>query len=447
MTANRQATNPQAANPPGPSIRPAWQEARVYAHRAAAALPAVTVPLGSAAGRTLAADLAALCDVPHYASSAMDGWAVSGDGPWMLAPTRAGSDPSLVPLSPGEARIIVTGGLVPPGADRIVPTERATLDTNKLSEAAAPPANPEAAAPPANPNPNLNPAPNPAPNRPRTHIRPTGEEARRGDIVLRRGLVLNPAHLAVAAACGHDDLPVRGRARVALVLTGNEVQVAGIPRPGFVRDSFGVTLPSLVGSLGGDVVRVSRSRDSRAELVAELRRSDGLEPGVDLIVTTGSTGGSGADHLHDALREIGAELIVDRVAMRPGGPSLLARLPSGCLLLGLPGNPLAAMVALVVLGHPLLAGFAAAPLPPVSQVVTRDAVEGRPGAALFSPFRLVDGRAVLNDFTGSAMMRGLADADGLLVCPAEGAPAGSSLDALPVPWRPLPPSSSGHFGP
>ncbi|MDF2443915.1 MAG: molybdopterin molybdotransferase, partial [Subtercola sp.] len=111
-----------------------------------------------------------------------------------------------------------------------------------------------------------------------------------------------------------------------------------------------------------------------------------------------------------------------------------ARLPGGCLLLGLPGNPLAALVALVVLGHPLLAGFAGEPLPPVSRIETRDALEGRAGAVLLSPFRLVDGRAVLNAFTGSAMMRGLADADGLLVCPASGAPAGATLEALPVPW-------------
>lgn len=401
LTRDTRDTAPTAS---APLIRPDWQSARRAAHSAARALEAALVPLGAAAARILAADVAALCDVPHYPSSAMDGWAVSGPGPWQIEPP----DRDAPALRPGEARLIVTGGLVPAGTDRIVPNERASLEAGVLTEVGDPGR--------------------------RDHIRPAGEEARRGDIVLRAGIRLNPAHIAVAAASGHDDLPVRGRPRVALVLTGDEVQVAGIPRPGFVRDSFGVTLPTLVGSLGGDVVSALRSRDTLDDLVGALRQSARLEPGPHLIVTTGGTGSSGVDHLHAALRELGAELLVDRVAMRPGGPSLLARLPGGCLLLGLPGNPLAAVVGLVVLGQPLLAAWAGAALPPVLQVVTRDALDGRADAALLSPYRLVDGDAVLTDFAGSAMMRGLADADGLLVCPAEGAPAGATLDALPTPW-------------
>ncbi|RFA07478.1 hypothetical protein B7R21_14890 [Subtercola boreus] len=411
-----------SAKPPAPHSRPDWQTARNIAHRAPARLPAAVVPLAAAAARILATDIAALADVPHYASSAMDGWAVAGDGPWMLVPagrraltdSAAEPDPSSAPLTatvlaPGTAELIVTGGLVPAGADRVVPSERGTVDAVLLTEESGAVG--------------------------RDHIRAAGEEARQGDIVLHRGIRLNPAHIAVAASCGHDGLPVRARPRVALVLTGDEVQLSGIPRPGFVRDSFGVTLPSLIGSFGGEVVSLLRSRDSLADLLGALRDSQSGAPAPDLIVTTGGTGASGVDHLHDALRELGAELLVDRVAMRPGGPSLVARLPDGCLLLGLPGNPLAAMVALVVLGHPLLAGSAGESLPPVRSVVTRDALEGRAGAVLLSPYRLVDGQAVLNAFTGSAMMRGLADADGLLVCPAEGAPAGATLDALPTPWN------------
>ncbi|RFA19080.1 molybdopterin molybdotransferase MoeA [Subtercola boreus] len=414
-------------------VRPDWSAARQRAWEAAEPLVSVDVPLLHAAGRTLARDVVALSDVPHYASSAMDGWAVAGDGPWMLVPAASAAQP----LTAGQAQVIVTGGLVPPGATRVVRSEQGSVHTAPTPEPSAGSATgatkdgvrllltetPDAVGDQA---------------RRRGHIRPSGEEARLGATVLRAHTVLNPAHVAVAAASGHDTLPVVARARVALVLTGDEVQLAGIPLPGFVRDSFGVTLPTLVASLGGDVIATLRVPDTLAAFVAALGAIPAALPSAatsaDLIITTGSTGTSQVDHLHAALEALGAELLVDRVAMRPGGPSLLARLPDGRLLLGLPGNPLAAMVGLLSFGPPLLAAFAGLTAPLETSVITRDVLSGRPGAVLLSPYRLVDGRAVLNDWSGSAMMRGLAEADGILICPEAGAAAGERVSALPVPW-------------
>src|SRR6185312_14586629 len=124
---------------------------------------------------------------------------------------------------------------------------------------------------------------------------------------------LNPAHVAVAAVCGHDELLVLPRPRVSLVLTGDEVVTSGIPEPGHVRDSFGPQLPSFIALLGGEVTASTRLPDNLALLVAAIT----AHPDVDLVITTGGTGGSDADHLHAALAELGATIHIEGVAMRP----------------------------------------------------------------------------------------------------------------------------------
>jgi molybdopterin molybdotransferase len=132
--------------------------------------------------------------------------------------------------------------------------------------------------------------------------------------------------------------------------------------------------------------------------------------------------------------QLGARILVDGVAMRPGGPSLLARLDDGRVLIGLPGNPLAAMMGLLTLGGPLLAALAGAAVPALSRIRLAQAVpEGR-GETRLIPFRLVDGRAEASAFTGSAMLRGLADASGVLVCGSTGAGADDEVEFLTLPW-------------
>jgi molybdopterin molybdotransferase len=381
-----------------------WSEARAAAAAAASALPAETVPLDHAIGRVLAADAVALTDVPHFASAAMDGWAVSGPGPWLLGEHPAAE------LSPGRAVPIVTGGLVPRGTAAVLRSESGAVDGARSRLSAVP-----------------------STGEPRDgqHVRPAGEEARRGDVVLRAGTLLNPAHIAVAAGCGHDRLTVVGLPRVRLLLTGDEVDETGIPLPGRVRDSFGPQLPAVLALLGGAVVSKARVRDDLASLTAAIRQDASSS---DLIVTTGGTGDSPVDHLHAALAAVGAESIVRRVAMRPGGPTTLARLADGRLLLGLPGNPLAAMMGLLSLGAPLLATLGGRPVPVLPLMPSARALEGRRGATLLVPFRREDGRAVPNEWVGSGMMRGLADSAGVLVVPATGIRAGDDAVVLPLPW-------------
>src|SRR6185437_7637999 len=130
-------------------------------------------------------------------------------------------------------------------------------------------------------------------------------------------------------------------------------------------------------------------------------------------------GESSADHLRDALRALGARFLVDGVAMRPGGPTRIARLPDGRLVAALPGNPLAAMLSAITLVEPLLAGLAGRP-PVPTRTVRGAAVHGRHGSTVLVPYAELDGRAVVAAWRGAAMLRGLAGATGILVVPPEG---------------------------
>lgn len=393
-----------------------WHQAHELCHEIATALPAEQVPLDgvgghSVVGRTLAADLVALCDVPHYASSAMDGWAVAGVGPWRLVETP--ELPDTTELSDGQATPIVTGGLVPVGAISIVRSEHGAVTDGPSPELSllsdVPPGTPIAG----------------------RNIRRIGEEVQRSDVVIRAGTVLNPAHIAVAAVCGHDVVTVHRVPRVALVLTGDEVVTSGVPAPGFVRDTFGPQLPALIGMLGGMSVSTRRIDDS---LQTTLDAIGDNTDGADLIITTGGTSRSRVDHLHPALKELGATLLVDGVNMRPGAPSLVARLPDGRFLIGLPGNPLAAMTGMLSLAQPLLARLLGRVRPKLGQTVLGHELSPAGGSSRLIPYRLVEGRAVQSEWLGSGMLRGLAEADGILICPPAGAHSGDELETLPLPW-------------
>ena len=390
-----------------------WQEARQLAFDCAAPIPAAPVPLRQALGRTLAADVVALHDMPHYASSAMDGWAVNGSGPWILAEPNQR-------LAPHQASPIATGGLIPPGAKAVLRSESGVIDAD---EDGLPVLKLGGSAKPGDP-------------RNGDHIRKAGEEAAVGDLLIKGGTVLNPAHLALAALAGSDTLPVLGKAVVRLVLTGSEVVMSGMPAPGQVRDTFGPQLAAVVGMLGGICTEEVKIGDTYAEWLAALEDTDPAAESLpaDVVITTGGTGRSGTDHLRRSVAELGGRLLIDGVAMRPGHPAVLAELPDGRYILGLPGNPLAAMMALSTIGGPLLAALGHGPIPPLSEVPCGSTIDADPGRTRLMPFRLLYGMASPAQHTGPGMMRGLAAADGVLVVPPHGVQLGELVPAFALPW-------------
>jgi molybdopterin molybdotransferase len=387
-------------------MRPSWLDARRLSYEVANPGAAELVGLGEAGARRLAHDVVALCDLPHYVSSAMDGWAVCGATPWRVVMSAA--------LGLGECRAIVTGGALPAGATAVLRSEHASMRRER--DAAWVTTGPTA-----------------RPDEPRDgeNIRPAGTEAKAGESLIAAGTTLNPAHIALAASAGHDSLAVAVRPRVRLVLTGDEVVQFGIPPSGRVRDSFGPVLPSLIGRLGGLVSDALHVPDSLPAMMQALSSDPGSH---EIVVTTGSTGSSSADHLRRALSELGATFLIDGVRMRPGGPSLLARLDDGRFVVGLPGNPLAAIIGLLTIGEPLLAGMTGAPVPGTRRVTVGAELTGRAATSLLVPYRLEGGMATPSSWRGSAMMRGLAESVGAIVCPPDGIAFGVDADAFPLPW-------------
>ncbi|MFJ5955186.1 molybdopterin molybdotransferase MoeA [Paenarthrobacter sp. NPDC092416] len=401
-----------------------WHEARQRAFEVAAPIPAGQVPLKAALGRTLASDAVAVQDMPHYASSAMDGWAVNGSGPWIL------SEPGQR-LAPHQASAIVTGGLVPPGAKAVLRSESGviTTDDDGLPVLA------------------LGGTAKPGEPRNGQHIRKAAEEAASGDVLVKAGTVLNPAHIALAALAGLDELEVLGKPLVKFVMTGGEVVAEGVPAPGQVRDTFGPQLGAVVELLGGIAGEHLKVGDTYADWFAALQDAEpvpgetptGIEPPADVVITTGGTGRSGTDHFRRAVAELGGRLLIDGIAMRPGHPAVLAELPDGRFVLGLPGNPLAAMMALFTVGAPLLAALGHRALDDVGEVPCGSMIDADPGRTRLMPFKLVYGLASPAQHAGPGMMRGLAGADGVMVVPPHGVQMGEMVPAFPLPWgKPLP---------
>ena len=401
-----------SARRPSGHPSPTWPEARQLAFDCAVPLAPVEVPLALAAGHTLTRDVAALQQLPHYDSSAMDGWAINGGGPWILADREPF-------LFPGRASVIATGGLVPVGAQSILRKEsgqiRHDADGSLLLR--------------------LNANAKEGEPGPGQHIRPAGEEAAAGEVLIPAGTTLNPGHVALAAVAGHDNLQVQAKPVVGIVLTGSEVVTSGVPEPGQVRDTFGPQLGTVVSLLGGTPAGSLRIGDSYPEWLAALGGSEAL-PGrmPDVTITTGGTGCSGTDHFRAAISALGGQLLLDGIAMRPGHPAVLAGLPDGRFVVGLPGNPLAAMMALITMGAPLLEALGGRPLSAVGQVTSAADFDPSPGRTRLIPCTFIEGLAFPSSHTGPGMMRGLAWADGVMAVPPAGVQSGEPVPVLPLPW-------------
>ncbi|HLU56768.1 MAG TPA: gephyrin-like molybdotransferase Glp [Pseudonocardia sp.] len=308
-------------------------------HRAVVAalldpMPAEDVPVVHARGRVLAADVVAGVALPSFDNSAMDGYAVRAadctDAPVELpveADIPAGRT-DVPPLRPGTAHRIMTGALVPPGADAVVPVEQTDggLDRVRVSVAPAPGA----------------------------HVRRAGEDVREGDVVLRAGTVLGAPQIGVAAAVGRETLPVRRRPRVLVLSTGSELVAPGRPlRPGQIYESNGPMLAAAVEDAGGCAELLRFVPDDVEQFLGRLRERVSDAP-VDLLLTSGGVSAGAYEVVKDAFRERGVEFV--KVAMQPGGPQGAGRVDElgGIGVVTLPGNPVSSHVSFEVFVRPAL---------------------------------------------------------------------------------------------
>jgi molybdopterin molybdotransferase len=295
----------------------------------------------------------------------------------------------------------VTGAPLPAGATAVLAVEDAVRD-GELLRGAAPPGR---------------------------HIRPAAEECAAGEEVLPAGSRVTPAALGLAAALGYDRLLVRPHPRVAALVTGDELVRSGRPGPGKVRDAIGPMLPGLVTRAGGRLADPVAVPDHRQLLGAALADAD-----ADLVLVSGSSSVGPADHLRAVLRELGAALVVDGVRCRPGHPQLLAIL-DGRLVVGLPGNPLAALAAFLTVAVPALAGLRGEPLPGLTAVPVPGGTPRHPAHTRLVPVTVDPSGAVPVGHGGSAMLRGAAAADAFAV--VDPGPA----DALAARLLPLDPGA------
>jgi molybdopterin molybdotransferase len=376
-----------------------WDRARRVAGEAAAALPAESRTLADAAGRALAAPLTALTDLPAFDTSAMDGWAVAGPGPWTLREDDITVGRVPAALATGTAGRIATGAPVPPGAGAVLRLEDGLVDSGVLRAAV-----PLAAG---------------------RDIRPRGQECAAGTVLVEAGATVTPALLGLAAAAGHDGLLVHRRPSVHVLVTGDELLRSGIPADGLVRDALGPLLAPWLTAAGASLDGTTAVSDDPAALRSRLR--DG---GADVIITTGGTSVGPTDLLHRLITEAGSRFLVDSVAVRPGHPMLLAALPpaggQSRWLVGLPGNPLAAVAGLVTLVLPLLRRLGGHRPPEPLCLPAAAPFPGHPADVCLVPAELSHGRLRPLPFDGPAMLRGVARADFLAVVP----PGGVARDAL-----------------
>ncbi|QCR19053.1 molybdopterin molybdotransferase MoeA [Agrococcus sp. SGAir0287] len=295
------------------------------------------VPVQVAHGAVLRVPVLAANDIPAFDNSAMDGFAVrhadvaaaSADAPVRLAvvadvPAGSGADPR---LEAGQAARIMTGAALPSDADAIVPFEDTLGGLADSLDTAAVVAAPRAAG---------------------VFVRRAGQDVRRGDVVLEAGVRMGPLQCSAAAAAGVGELVVSERPRVAVVSTGSELVEPGAALTrGRIPDSNGVLLASLARDAGADVVLQATIDDEGAglrRLVDELARTD-------LVILSG---GVSAGAYEVVRTELADAMDFVRVAMQPGKPQGLGRLPSGTVLVGLPGNPVSAAVSFETFVRPAL---------------------------------------------------------------------------------------------
>jgi molybdopterin molybdotransferase len=284
-------------------------------------LPDEEVPLADAIGRVLASDVRCDRDLPPFDRAAMDGYALrAGDvagAPVALevkGEVRAGEWPTLA-IGPGQAARIMTGAPVPEGTTAVQQVEKTQpLDEFRVTilQAVEEGAN----------------------------VAPRGSEVRAGDVVLERGLILDPAAVAVLASVGCARVRVARRPVVAVLVTGDEiVDVEAAPGPGRIRNSNGPALAAQARLAGADV-RVLGVAPDRQHAIASKVRS-GLS--ADVLVVSGGVSAGDYDLVEPALVEEGVSLLFTKVAIKPGAPLVFGRRP-GTLVFGLPGNPVSAQV-------------------------------------------------------------------------------------------------------
>lgn len=398
----------------------AYREALELVLAAAKALPAESVPLAGAMGRTLARDVKAREDIPPFTKATMDGYALRAadtepagpGGPgWVdlevVADLPAGRLPKK-PIGPGQAVRIMTGAPLPAGADAVVMVE----DTASHGQAVTVRCR----------------------VRPGDNIGLAGEDLKKGEIAVGRGVRIGPAEIGVLASAGAARVPVSRRPKVAVIATGDEIVEPGLPkRRGQIRNSNGPALTAMAAGAGAEPAYLGIARDKSASLMARLARAKG----ADVLVLSGGVSVGDYDLVKAGLEAAGVRQVFWQVRIKPGKPVFFGR-RGRQLVFGLPGNPTSSMVTFHLFVRPALdrllgraeVGMAAA------TAVLDEAIAVKPGRTQFLRGRIVGRGPALRvapyEDQRSGVLRSMVRGRVLIIVPAEAGriEAGAEVEIL-----------------
>ncbi len=403
----------EACCPSHPGLLPV-EEALARILEGVEPLSAEEVPLRAATGRILAAPLAARRDMPPFDASSMDGYAVRAEDVQqapvelkVIAEAAAGHGVD-VEVGPGEAVRIFTGSPLPRGADCIIIQENTERDgdTVRVLE----------------------------PGVKGRYIRERGMDYRAGEVLLKPGTKLGARQINLAASLNCPVLPVRRRPKVAILATGDELVLPGEePGPDQIIASNNFGLAAFVAQHGGEPVDLGLQPDDVEAIMAAIER--GAE--ADILVSIGGASVGDYDFVGEAFEKLGIARDFWKIAMRPGKPLMFAR-RGRQRILGLPGNPVSALVCAFVFLRPLMAAMLGTSLEPrkVPAILGADVPENdeRQDNLRVRLRRDEEGRLIALPFPrqDSAMLRALAQADGLLVRPPFAPPlaAGAPVEVV-----------------
>ena len=385
-------------------------EAFVWVDAQSAPLADVAAPLEDAAGRVLAHDISAPIDVPGFDRSAMDGYALRADetvGAGDYSPVTFRLIGESFPgggfagqLAPGETVRIMTGAPLPTGADAVVPAENARLRDDLVEVTAAVPIG--------------------------KHVGRTGEDIRRGSVVLSAGRWLRPQDVGVIASLGLANVPVVRRPDVRVLVTGNELVSPGTPKGEHeIYEANSSLLRPLIARDGGRLTSIERLRDDRDAIRQAL-----ATPGADVLLISGGSSVGREDHAPGLLAELG-ELAIHGIAMRPSSPAGMGRIGDALVFL-LPGNPVSCLCA-----YDFFAGRAIRRLGGRSREWPYPAVQARLVRKLVSEIgrtdycrvRLTDAGVEPLALSGASILSSTTRADGFVIVPeeSEGCPPGAEV--------------------
>jgi molybdopterin molybdotransferase len=368
-------------------------DARAQVLAAVRPLPSEDVAVQDALGRVLAEEVVAQRDVPSFANSAMDGFAVrsgpAGRALRIVGESRAGA-PATVAVGDGEAVSISTGAAMPDGADAVLQIERVTVDGDQVT---------------------LDDDVDPARN-----VRPAGDDVRAGATVLPKGTRMGAAEIGIAVVAGRGTVACARTPRVVVLATGDELVAPGGPLgPGQLHNSNAATLAALATQAGAHVLRTGVVGDTEEETRAAI--AGALEE-ADVLVLSGGVSVGPHDHVKPALEALGVDEVFWRVALRPGRPTWFGT-RDDTLVFGLPGNPVSAMVTFMLFARPALGAMQGAPHEP-ERIVARlaEAIPRHRDRDEAVRVSLRDGLATPTGPQGSHQLSSMLGADGFAIVTA-----------------------------